>query len=87
MLAKARGAKRKRDEEMDVDGDASADEGGEEEWMDVDADETSPAKRAKANSGAVVAKGKREPRSNRQVAGMRDAEVGCSTLAYSFPPS
>ena len=42
--------------------------------MDVDDDEepTSAKKRAKTNSGAVVAK--RTPRANRQAAGLRDEE-------------
>ncbi|PIL28017.1 hypothetical protein GSI_09868 [Ganoderma sinense ZZ0214-1] len=84
MLAKVAGAKRKRqreeeDAEMDVDEDEDADMGGEgeegeegEEWMDVDGEEAPRLKKAKANSGAVVAKGARHPRSNRQLAGMRD---------------
>ncbi|KAH8107497.1 P-loop containing nucleoside triphosphate hydrolase protein [Phellopilus nigrolimitatus] len=71
MLAKVQGAKRKRgeDAEMDVDMDGGD---GDAEWMDVDGEEMTPQKRAKANTGAVVTKGKREPRSNRQLAGMRD---------------
>ncbi|KIP06114.1 hypothetical protein PHLGIDRAFT_128469 [Phlebiopsis gigantea 11061_1 CR5-6] len=73
ILAKAQGAKRKRereeDAEMDVDGPGAED--GDGEWMDVDEDAT-PAKRAKANSGAAVTKGRREPATNRQFAGMRD---------------
>ncbi|TFK53750.1 P-loop containing nucleoside triphosphate hydrolase protein [Heliocybe sulcata] len=70
MLAKVRSEqrKRKRDDEMDVDMDGEEAEG---DWMDVDG-EDSPNKRVKANSGAAVTKGKREPRSNRQLAGMRD---------------
>jgi len=72
MLAKLQGAqrKRKRDEgdAMDVDMD------GEEEgaWMDVDGQERTPNKRVKADSGAVVTVNRRDPRSNRQLAGMRD---------------
>ncbi|EMD33797.1 hypothetical protein CERSUDRAFT_108067 [Gelatoporia subvermispora B] len=74
MLAKVAGEKRKRqreeeDAEMDVDEDG---EGAEDAWMDVDEGSAAPNKRAKSNSGAVVAKNKREPRSNRQLAGMRD---------------
>ncbi|KAL6301282.1 GTP binding protein 4 [Sparassis latifolia] len=70
MLAKAAGVKRKRqreeeDAEMDVDM-----EGDEGDWMDVDGEEPPSNKRAKANSGVVVSK--RAPRSNRQLAGMRD---------------
>ncbi|KZT22560.1 GTP binding protein 4 [Neolentinus lepideus HHB14362 ss-1] len=69
MLAKVRTEqrKRKRDDDMDVDGAV----GAEGDWMDVDG-EDSPSKRVKDNSGAVVTKGKREPRSNRQLTGMRD---------------
>ena len=46
----------------------------EDAEMDVDDDEepTSAKKRAKTNSGAVVAK--RAPRANRQAAGLRDEE-------------
>ncbi|KAF8160505.1 P-loop containing nucleoside triphosphate hydrolase protein [Pholiota molesta] len=77
MLAKLHGAKRKRadddddDEEMeDADGEGEA---GEESWMDVDDDDDdAPAKRVKTNSGGVVTK--RVPRSNRQMAGMRNEE-------------
>ncbi|KAI1783129.1 nucleolar GTP-binding protein [Ganoderma leucocontextum] len=80
MLAKVAGAKRKRQREedeaqMDVDEDAEmGDEGegeGEGEWMDVDGEEAPWLKKAKANSGDVT-KGTRHPRSNRQLAGMRD---------------
>ncbi|KZT04220.1 GTP binding protein 4 [Laetiporus sulphureus 93-53] len=81
LLAKVAGAKRKRqreedeeDAEMDVDvEDVEGGEVGEAEWMDVDeAEAPAPNKRAKANSGAVITKGKREPRSDRRLAGMRD---------------
>ena len=76
-LAKLRGAqKRKRDDEdeagMDVDMDEAAAEG---EWMDVDGEDGTPNKRVKSNSGAVVPKNRREPRTNRQLAGMRNEEV------------
>ncbi|KAH9949086.1 GTP binding protein 4 [Amylocystis lapponica] len=76
ILAKAAGAKRKRQREedeaqMDVDEDMEGGD-GDGEWMEVDGDETTPKKRAKANSGAVIAKDRRGPRSNRQLAGMRD---------------
>lgn len=76
VLAKVAGAKRKRAREeeeaqMDVD-----EEGEEADWMDVDGeDQATPNKRAKANTGAAVAKGKREPRSDRRLAGMRDSAV------------
>ncbi|KAJ7239947.1 P-loop containing nucleoside triphosphate hydrolase protein [Mycena haematopus] len=60
--------KRKRDDEMDVDGEgADADAEG---WMDVDGEEgDGPAKRLKTNAGTAT---KREPRGNRALAGMRD---------------
>lgn len=87
MLAKLQGAKRKRsgedmdedeDEDMDSDqegGEGAAGVGGEESWMDVDDDddESAPKKRVKTNSGGVV--NKRVPRSNRQLAGLRDEAV------------
>ncbi|EIN11211.1 GTP binding protein 4 [Punctularia strigosozonata HHB-11173 SS5] len=70
MIAKMKGAerKRKRDDAMDIDED-DEDDG---EWMDVDGAERAPTKRAKGNAGEVVAQNKREPKSNRQLAGMRD---------------
>ncbi|KAJ3487054.1 hypothetical protein NLI96_g3807 [Meripilus lineatus] len=77
-LAKVAGEKRKRAREeeeaqMDIDEGGSGSEGGDDQWMDVDGDETSPNKRVKSNSGgAVMAKGVRGPKSNRQLAGMRD---------------
>ena len=82
MIAKLQGAKRKRDddddddedEEMgDVQEDGSEREGGGDGWMDVDEDESAPKKRVKTNSGRVI--NKREPRSHRQLAGMRDEAV------------
>lgn len=88
ILAKAAGAKRKRlreeeEAEMDVDEGKGGDgEDGEGEWMDVD-DDTTPRKRAKANSGvAVVADGKRHPRSDRRFAGMRDTAVRTAHLTF-----
>jgi nucleolar GTP-binding protein len=76
LLAKARGAKRKRneDDDMEVDEEMENNESGED-GMEVDDEETTPHKRAKTNSGAVVAKNRRAPRSNRQLAGMRDDAV------------
>ncbi len=76
MLAKVHGAKRKRqreeeDAEMDVDGNGEEAEG---EWMDVDEDAT-PNKRTKGNSGKSIAKGRHEPKTNRQFAGFRDEAV------------
>lgn len=73
----AAGAKRKRDgdgESMDVDGDGDwEDEDGAGDDMDVDDTEKS-TKRAKANSGGVVLKGK-TPQTNRQMVGFRNVEV------------
>lgn len=78
MLAKMQGAKRSRAEaEMDVDSEGES--GGEEDWMDVDGDET-PNKRVKGNSGAVVAKSSRAPRTNRQLAGLRDEQQVSKTV-------
>jgi nucleolar GTP-binding protein len=79
ILAKARTAERKRkrdddDAEMDVDEAPELLDDGE---MEVDGAERSPPKRAKANSGAVVT---RAPRTNRQLAGFRDEEVGIYLL-------
>jgi nucleolar GTP-binding protein len=82
MIAKIQGAKRKRDHadsdvEMEVgdDDDATGSDNKDEGWMDVDGDddESAPTKRVKTNSGGVI--NKREPRSNRQMAGMRDEGV------------
>jgi len=81
MIAKIQGAKRKRDEvdgDVDMDMDDTDEEGdgedGAEGWMDVDEDEdeSAPRKRVKTNSGRVM--NKREPKSNRQLAGLRDEE-------------
>ena len=79
MIAKIQGAKRKRDEVSDQDEDVDmngTDEADEEDraegWMDVDEDESAP-KKLKTNSGRVV--NKREPKSNRQLAGLRDEAV------------
>lgn len=80
MLAKVTGAKRKRGEEEEGDSDVEmmSDDGESaegEDWMDEDGEGASP-KRAKTNSGAVVAKG-RKPRGDRSLAGFRDEAV-CS---------
>ncbi|KDQ55675.1 hypothetical protein JAAARDRAFT_325746 [Jaapia argillacea MUCL 33604] len=85
MLAKVRNAqnKRKRDE-MDVD---EEEEGGEESWMDVDEDDGdgTPNKRAKGESGAVVLKNRREPKTDRRLAGMRDqAQASKATKLRNF---
>lgn len=78
IIAKAQGAKRKRAEaDMDVDmedGDGDASEGEEGDWMDVDGGEQTPNKRVKGNSGTVISKHPRAPKSNRQFAGMRDQQ-------------
>ena len=88
MLAKIQGAKRKRaeDEDVDMDEDDEEEESdeGEENWMDVDGEQSSK-KRLKTNSGGVV--NKREPRSHRHLAGMRDEGVSfeCSFfVVFSF---
>jgi len=90
MIAKLQGAKRKRadededdDEEMgDAEEDGSEREAGGDGWMDVDDDDddSAPKKRVKTNSGRVI--NKREPRSHRQMAGMRDEAVSI----YYFSP-
>jgi nucleolar GTP-binding protein len=86
--ASARKRRHGEDEDgMDVDGDDDDDEVVPEEgegadammdvdgeWEDDDDDDDTPRKRGKANSGAAIAR-KRGPRSNRQLAGMRDEAV------------
>ncbi|KAH7888986.1 P-loop containing nucleoside triphosphate hydrolase protein [Phlebopus sp. FC_14] len=87
MLAKVQGAKRKREEaKMDVDMDEAGegDDGEEGDWMDVDGEET-PNKRAEGNSGAVIAKSSRGPRSNRQLAGMRNEQVNSQLYGNRRP--
>ena len=86
-LAAAVGEKRKRqreeeEAEMDVDGDE--DEAEEGDWMDVDeGDGTTPNKRRKSNTGAVMARSARGPRSNRQLAGLRDEAVRLLCISWS----
>jgi nucleolar GTP-binding protein len=79
LLAKARGAekKRKRDE-MEAEMDVDAEEEGD--WMDVDGDDGLPRKRQKDISGAGQAMlyGKRVPKTDRTTIGMRDGEVCCN---------
>ena len=81
ILAKVQAAKRKRAEaDMDVDMDDAEeadeiDEVDAGEWMDVDGEEPPTSKRAKGNSGAVIARNSRAPRTNRQLGGMRDDQV------------
>jgi nucleolar GTP-binding protein len=79
VLAKAQSAKRKRNEaDMDVDmEDADVGEGEEGDWMDVDGEEQTPNKRVKSNSGGVITKHARAPKTNRQLVGMRDEQVCC----------
>jgi nucleolar GTP-binding protein len=98
MIAKVRaaGRKRKRDEDadaMDVDGDGDGDdnwasEGGDEDPTMKEADEeeqgTRHNKRGKANSGIVIAR-KRAPRSNRQLAGLRNEEVRVALCLFPLP--
>ena len=72
VLAKVHGSKRKRATDMDVDEEGGSGEDGEGEWMDVDGDEDSPNKRAKGVSGGVVPANRREARTDRRFAGMRD---------------
>ena len=86
ILAKAQAAKRKRAEtDMDVDMDDAGedDEGEADEWMDVDGEEPPSSKRAKGNSGTVIAKNPRAPRTNRQLAGLRDDQV--NNFCFSSP--
>jgi hypothetical protein len=77
LIAKARGAERKRkredDNEMEVD---DPKDGSEEDWMDVD-DDAQPRKRQKISGGAaqVVPHDKRQPKTDRTTIGMRDATV------------
>ena len=94
---RAAGRKRKRDEgedTMDVDGDGNDDD-SEGDWASEGEDVTSMMvidgnedqgplhnKRGKANSGAVIAR-KHAPRSNRQLAGMRDEAVRV-TLCFCY---
>ncbi|KAG8970159.1 Nucleolar GTP-binding protein 1 [Tulasnella sp. 419] len=76
MLAKAAGAKRKRDAEseaMDIDEEQDNDQGS----MEVDGGRIGHQgiKKVKSNSGGVIAKvlGKRIPATDRSTSGMRDA--------------
>jgi len=57
----------------DDDGAEGRDEGWMDEDEDGDADESSPKKRVKTNSGGVI--NRREPKSDRQMGGLRDQEV------------
>jgi nucleolar GTP-binding protein len=79
--AKATVGKRKReDADMEVDGSDAGSDWADEDEMDVDESGPNPgSKRVKTNSGSVVAQGKRVPNSNRQLAGMRNAEVSLTS--------
>jgi nucleolar GTP-binding protein len=69
MLQAAVNEKRKRKREEEEDVDMAGPEG--DDWMDVDGEDSpSASKRVKTPSGSVAAK--RAPRTNRQLAGMRD---------------
>lgn len=78
LLAKARGAERKRkrhEDDMEVDG---GEEGEEQAWMDVDEDgDDSPRKRRKGDDGKAqtVLYSKRAPKTDRTTIGMRDTSV------------
>ena len=91
LLLEEQNAKRKRkweEDKMDVDDGAGIATDGDSDWMDVDEEEggdNAPRKRAKANSGAVVAYG-RGPRRNRQLAGMRDDAVSFPFPKVYFTP-
>lgn len=85
VLAKVQGAKRKRAAEMDVDMDMEeGGEGDEGDWMDVDGDEESPNKRAKGVSGGIVPLNRREARTDRRFAGIRDDAVCSSSLTMGY---
>ncbi|KAH0589703.1 putative nucleolar GTP-binding protein 1 [Termitomyces sp. J132] len=73
ILAKIQGAKRKRDadEDVDMNDDEDMEGNGDDDQMDVDGEEV-PKKRAKDNSGAVMAVNRRAPKSDRRLAGLRD---------------
>jgi len=58
------------DTEMDYEDDENWEDEGE---MDVDEDENVPRKRTRTESGAVAVTDRRAPRSNRNLAGLRDA--------------
>ncbi|VDB84898.1 unnamed protein product [Peniophora sp. CBMAI 1063] len=80
VLAKARGAKRKRspssDDRMDVDGAEFALDADADMDVDQDGEPTSATKRSKTNSGRALSTSttKRAPKTDRQAAGLRDEE-------------
>lgn len=57
--------------EMDYEDEGDWEDGE----MDVDEDESAPRKKKRTEGGAVAITNKRVPRSNRQLAGLRDADV------------
>jgi len=77
IAVKAIASKRKRAQNADdgMDVDTYEHDGWEDDAMDVDGEITAASKRAKNNSGGVAARSKL-PQSNRQIAGLRNAEVG-----------
>ena len=75
-IAKVQAAKkRKREEQMDIDEGSEGSYDSSGDGMDVDGDDGASKKRVKTVSGAAAVG--RQPRTNRQLAGMRDGEV-CS---------
>lgn len=68
--------KRKRDQLADdtMDVDSSEHDVSESDAMDVDGEASAISKRTKNNSGGVVGRSK-IPHSNRQIAGLKNAEV------------
>jgi nucleolar GTP-binding protein len=77
IAAKAIASKRKRAQNADdgMDVDTPEHDGWEDDAMDVDGETTAVSKRARNNSGGVATRSKL-PQSNRQIAGLRNAEVG-----------
>lgn len=75
LLAKAKGLGMKRGAgEMDLDEDEEGEFGSDdEEEMDVEG--SGAASKKRRTSTSIVAKGKRTPGTDRQVAGLKDAEV------------
>lgn len=89
VLAKARGlidseGRKRTAEDMEMDED-----GGDEDWNDDDEDnmevdgEGVSRKRSKTSS-SIVPRGKRFPATDRQTAGLKDAQVRSSSLSSLF---
>ena len=76
VLAKIQGAQRKRqreeDEEMEMDDEEGSDAWSDDDAMDVDAGSRKVVKKQKTVSGGVVSK--REPRSDRSMAGFKNEQ-------------